>query len=94
MGPEKNADLLHGGNATYCGSCYGAGASDEECCNTCDEARGLVPSPATRSRMAIMSDCGQPPAARRAPQRLRSWAWRRTATSRGAARRAPQALPV
>ncbi len=45
MGPEKNADLLHGGNATYCGSCYGAGASDEECCNTCDEARGLVPSP-------------------------------------------------
>ncbi|KAK9834138.1 hypothetical protein WJX81_001409 [Elliptochloris bilobata] len=39
VGPEKNKDLLHGGNDTYCGSCYGAGASDEECCNTCDEVR-------------------------------------------------------
>ena len=39
VGPEKNKDLLHGGNDTYCGSCYGAGASEEECCNTCDEVR-------------------------------------------------------
>lgn len=39
VGPEKNKDLQHGGNDTYCGSCYGAGASDEECCNTCDEVR-------------------------------------------------------
>lgn len=33
----------HGGrlehNETYCGSCYGAEASDEECCNSCEEVR-------------------------------------------------------
>ncbi|KAH7524422.1 hypothetical protein FEM48_Zijuj06G0117500 [Ziziphus jujuba var. spinosa] len=33
----------HGGrlehNETYCGSCYGAEASDEECCNNCEEVR-------------------------------------------------------
>ncbi|KAL6527243.1 hypothetical protein OROGR_016333 [Orobanche gracilis] len=26
-------------NETYCGSCYGAEAADDECCNTCDEVR-------------------------------------------------------
>ncbi|KAK9111070.1 hypothetical protein Scep_018589 [Stephania cephalantha] len=33
----------HGGrlehNETYCGSCYGAEAADEDCCNTCEEVR-------------------------------------------------------
>lgn len=33
----------HGGrlehNETYCGSCYGAETSDEDCCNSCDEVR-------------------------------------------------------
>ncbi|XP_058747736.1 uncharacterized protein LOC131620621 [Vicia villosa] len=33
----------HGGrlehNETYCGSCYGAETSDEECCNSCEEVR-------------------------------------------------------
>ncbi|KAJ9545888.1 hypothetical protein OSB04_025595 [Centaurea solstitialis] len=33
----------HGGrlehNETYCGSCYGAQASDEECCNSCEDVR-------------------------------------------------------
>ncbi|KDP41359.1 hypothetical protein JCGZ_15766 [Jatropha curcas] len=33
----------HGGrlehNETYCGSCYGAEASDEDCCNNCEEVR-------------------------------------------------------
>ncbi|XP_024971782.1 endoplasmic reticulum-Golgi intermediate compartment protein 3-like [Cynara cardunculus var. scolymus] len=33
----------HGGklehNETYCGSCYGAEASDEECCNSCEDVR-------------------------------------------------------
>ncbi|PNX75491.1 endoplasmic reticulum-golgi intermediate compartment protein 3-like, partial [Trifolium pratense] len=33
----------HGGrlehNETYCGSCYGAESSDEECCNSCEEVR-------------------------------------------------------
>ncbi|KAL8523472.1 hypothetical protein ACS0TY_013434 [Phlomoides rotata] len=33
----------HGGrlehNETYCGSCYGAEVSDDECCNNCEEVR-------------------------------------------------------
>ncbi|XP_042017589.1 endoplasmic reticulum-Golgi intermediate compartment protein 3-like [Salvia splendens] len=33
----------HGGrlehNETYCGSCFGAEASDDECCNNCEEVR-------------------------------------------------------
>ncbi|KAH6756742.1 Endoplasmic reticulum vesicle transporter protein [Perilla frutescens var. hirtella] len=33
----------HGGrlehNETYCGSCYGAEVSDDDCCNNCDEVR-------------------------------------------------------
>lgn len=33
----------HGGrlehNETYCGSCYGAEQSDDECCNSCEEVR-------------------------------------------------------
>ncbi|XP_019456922.1 PREDICTED: endoplasmic reticulum-Golgi intermediate compartment protein 3-like [Lupinus angustifolius] len=33
----------HGGrlehNETYCGSCYGAEVTDEDCCNTCEEVR-------------------------------------------------------
>jgi len=33
----------HGGrlehNETYCGSCYGAETSDEECCNNCEDVR-------------------------------------------------------
>ncbi|KAL3620924.1 hypothetical protein CASFOL_035836 [Castilleja foliolosa] len=33
----------HGGrlehNETYCGSCFGAESSDEECCNSCEEVR-------------------------------------------------------
>ncbi|ONK74014.1 uncharacterized protein A4U43_C03F1910 [Asparagus officinalis] len=33
----------HGGrlehNETYCGSCYGAEMSDEDCCNSCEEVR-------------------------------------------------------
>ncbi len=77
VGPEKNADLLHGGNDTYCGSCYGAGASDEECCNTCDEAR----SPAVAQQLPY------PNTACRALQRLPSWAPRR-ARGCGAPRRA------
>ncbi len=36
VGPEQDEKLLHKGNETECGSCYGAGAEDE-CCNTCDE---------------------------------------------------------
>lgn len=36
VGPEQDDTLLHKGNETECGSCYGAGAEDE-CCNTCDE---------------------------------------------------------
>ena len=36
VGPELDEKLLHKGNETECGSCYGAGAEDE-CCNTCDE---------------------------------------------------------
>ena len=44
VGPEQDDTLLHKGNETECGSCYGAGA-EEECCNTCDEVRlrGLRP---------------------------------------------------
>ena len=38
VGPEQDDTLLHKGNETECGSCYGAGA-EEECCNTCDEVR-------------------------------------------------------
>lgn len=33
----------HGGrleqNETYCGTCYGAEAADDDCCNTCEEVR-------------------------------------------------------
>lgn len=33
----------HGGrlehNETYCGSCFGAASSDDECCNSCEEVR-------------------------------------------------------
>ena len=36
VGPEQDENLLHKGNETECGSCYGAG-TEEECCNTCDE---------------------------------------------------------
>ena len=36
VGPEQDDTLLHKGNETECGSCYGAGA-EGECCNTCDE---------------------------------------------------------
>ena len=45
VGPEQDDTLLHKGNETECGSCYGAGA-EEECCNTCDEVsqRGSRPS--------------------------------------------------
>lgn len=36
VGPEQDDKLLHKGNETECGSCYGAGTEDE-CCNSCDE---------------------------------------------------------
>ncbi|KAL0802162.1 hypothetical protein Bca101_057338 [Brassica carinata] len=39
----ENPLQKHGGrlehNETYCGSCYGAEASDDECCNSCEEVR-------------------------------------------------------
>ncbi|KAF9610339.1 hypothetical protein IFM89_022009 [Coptis chinensis] len=43
-GPKIEKPLQrHGGrlehNETYCGSCYGAEASDEDCCNSCEEVR-------------------------------------------------------
>lgn len=43
-GPQIDKPLQrHGGrlehNETYCGSCFGAEASDDECCNSCDEVR-------------------------------------------------------
>ncbi|KAG9158442.1 hypothetical protein Leryth_013175 [Lithospermum erythrorhizon] len=45
----------HGGrlghNETYCGSCYGAETSDDDCCNTCEEVRE-----AYRKRGWAMSD--------------------------------------
>ena len=44
VGPEQDEKLLHKGNETECGSCYGAGA-EEECCNTCDEVPLLRPCP-------------------------------------------------
>ena len=42
IGPETNLDLMHTeGDATNttvkCGSCYGAQARDEDCCNNCEE---------------------------------------------------------
>jgi len=40
VGPEQDDKLLHKGNETECGSCYGA-APEDECCNTCDEVRTL-----------------------------------------------------
>ncbi|XP_078444421.1 uncharacterized protein LOC144713646 isoform X2 [Wolffia australiana] len=46
---EEHLDVIekplqrHGGrlehNETYCGSCYGAETSDEDCCNSCEEVR-------------------------------------------------------
>eukprot|EP00249_Psilotum_nudum_P012806 c23998_g1_i1 orf=473-1633(-) len=43
-GPQVEKPLQrHGGrlgtNETYCGSCYGAELTDEDCCNTCEEVR-------------------------------------------------------
>ncbi|XP_076921190.1 uncharacterized protein LOC143582544 [Bidens hawaiensis] len=43
-GPQIEKPLQrHGGrlehNETYCGSCFGAEASDDECCNSCEEVR-------------------------------------------------------
>ncbi|KAJ6811829.1 endoplasmic reticulum-Golgi intermediate compartment protein 3-like [Iris pallida] len=43
-GPKIEKPLQrHGGrlehNETYCGSCYGAETSDEDCCNSCEEVR-------------------------------------------------------
>lgn len=43
-GPKIERPLQrHGGrldhNETYCGSCYGAEESDDECCNSCEEVR-------------------------------------------------------
>ncbi|KAI3770209.1 hypothetical protein L6452_01334 [Arctium lappa] len=43
-GPQIDKPLQrHGGrlghNETYCGSCFGAEASDDECCNSCEEVR-------------------------------------------------------
>ncbi|KAL7176019.1 hypothetical protein ACSBR2_029571 [Camellia fascicularis] len=48
---EQHLDVIekplqrHGGrlehNETYCGSCYGAEVSDDDCCNSCDEVREL-----------------------------------------------------
>ncbi|CAM8894990.1 unnamed protein product [Rhodiola kirilowii] len=43
-GPKIEKPLQkHGGrlehNETYCGSCYGAEASDDHCCNSCEEVR-------------------------------------------------------
>uniref|UniRef100_A0A2P2M8F8 Endoplasmic reticulum-Golgi intermediate compartment protein n=1 Tax=Rhizophora mucronata TaxID=61149 RepID=A0A2P2M8F8_RHIMU len=39
----ENPLQRHGGrlehNETYCGSCYGAEASDEDCCNSCEDVR-------------------------------------------------------
>ncbi|KAH0876159.1 hypothetical protein HID58_073521 [Brassica napus] len=39
----ENPLQKHGGrlehNETYCGSCYGAESSDDECCNSCEEVR-------------------------------------------------------
>ena len=42
IGPETNLDLMHTENdatntTVKCGSCYGAQARDEECCNNCEE---------------------------------------------------------
>ena len=42
IGPETNLDLMHteedATNTTAkCGSCYGAQARDEDCCNNCEE---------------------------------------------------------
>ncbi|XP_028080947.1 endoplasmic reticulum-Golgi intermediate compartment protein 3-like isoform X1 [Camellia sinensis] len=43
----------HGGrlehNETYCGSCYGAEVSDDDCCNSCDEIRELYRKKGTNS---------------------------------------------
>eukprot|EP00891_Asterochloris_glomerata_P002898 jgi/Astpho2/2898/e_gw1.00050.129.1_t len=44
IGPETNLDLMHTENdatntTVKCGSCYGAQARDEECCNNCEEVR-------------------------------------------------------
>ena len=44
VGPELDEKLLHKGNETECGSCYGAGAEDE-CCNTCDEVPEVILRP-------------------------------------------------
>ncbi|KAK9069533.1 hypothetical protein SSX86_011437 [Deinandra increscens subsp. villosa] len=43
-GPQIGKPLQrHGGrlehNETYCGSCFGAEATDDECCNSCEEVR-------------------------------------------------------
>ncbi|KAL8208947.1 hypothetical protein R6Q57_008359, partial [Mikania cordata] len=43
-GPQIEKPLQrHGGrlehNETYCGSCFGAETSDDECCNSCEEVR-------------------------------------------------------
>lgn len=43
-GPQIDKPLQrHGGrlehNETYCGSCFGAEQSDEDCCNSCEEVR-------------------------------------------------------
>lgn len=43
-GPQIDKPLQrHGGrlehNETYCGSCFGAEATDDECCNSCEEVR-------------------------------------------------------
>ncbi|XP_076945114.1 uncharacterized protein LOC143616038 [Bidens hawaiensis] len=43
-GPQIEKPLQrHGGrlehNETYCGSCFGAESSDDECCNSCEEVR-------------------------------------------------------
>ncbi|KAM7257006.1 hypothetical protein ACFE04_012747 [Oxalis oulophora] len=39
----ENPLQRHGGrlehNETYCGSCYGAESSDEDCCNSCEDVR-------------------------------------------------------
>jgi hypothetical protein len=44
VGPEQDDKLLHKGNDTECGSCYGA-APEEECCNSCDEVLSLTSAP-------------------------------------------------
>lgn len=57
VGPEDDHSLLHATeetNSTYCGSCFGAEETVDQCCNTCDEVSSKTPPGALVARLELL----------------------------------------